>query len=86
MARIMNTIPKTQTSALKGHAHTRNTIGKSHTSALMGPCVYLHRNIQYAKNAEGDLGEMPIPEQWQHRIKGDLPNLSLENAVSDLYA
>ena len=44
-----------------------------------------HRNIQYPKNAEGELAEVPIPEQWQHSLKGEWPSLKVHNEVSSLY-
>lgn len=44
-----------------------------------------HRNIQYPKNAEEELAEVPIPEQWQHSLKGEWPSLKVHNEVSSLY-
>ena len=43
-------------------------------------------NIQFPKNEEGELAEMPIPEQWQHTLEGEWPNLRVKNEVSALYS
>lgn len=43
------------------------------------------RNIQYPKNEDGELGEVPIPEQWQHVLEGEWPHLKVKNEVSSLY-
>lgn len=43
------------------------------------------RNIQYPKNADGEVAEVPIPEQWQHALQGEWPSLKLRNEVSSLY-
>jgi adenylyl cyclase-associated protein len=42
-------------------------------------------NVQYPKNNDGELTEIPIPEQWQHSLEGDWPNLCVKNEVSSLY-
>ena len=44
-----------------------------------------NRNVQYPKNSDGELAEVPIPEQWQHSLQGDWPSLKLRNEVSSLY-
>ncbi len=42
-------------------------------------------NVQYPKNEEGEMAERPIPEQWQHTLEGEWPDLRVKNEVSALY-